>query len=75
MSGITVITTSGNTYQVAGGAKADADPVATGELFAEVFGAKPGDGGDAPWLASFGNVEAVYVSGAVTTPSAKPSGL
>lgn len=63
--GITVYTTTGNTYTAPGGDKAETAVTPTGELYAEVFGTAP-DGGDAPWLGSFGSVEAVYKNGAVT---------
>ena len=62
--GITVYTTTMNTYAVAGGVYAETAAGPTGELTAEVFGAKD-DTGNPVWLASFGNAEAVYVSGAV----------
>lgn len=63
--GITVYTTTGNTYQVAAGVEPDATIVATGELCVTVYGDKPADGSEPPWLGSFGNVEAVYKNGAV----------
>jgi hypothetical protein len=63
--GITVITTGSTAYQVASGASFNREVTVTGELMADVFAAPEGDA-DPVWLASFGNVEAVYQAGAVT---------
>jgi hypothetical protein len=65
MAGITVYTTTGNTYAVASGASCKTDEISpTGELAVSVYGS-PGATGVGPWLASFGSVEAVYQEGAV----------
>jgi hypothetical protein len=65
--GITVITTPGNTYTIAAGATQESEPTVTGELSAEVFDASGN------WLANFGSVETIYVTGAVVqvTPASK----
>jgi hypothetical protein len=63
--GITVITTSGtSTYQVPSGASFNREVTVTGELMADVFAAPAGNA-DPEWLASFGNVEAVFQAGMV----------
>jgi hypothetical protein len=74
--GITVYTTTGNTYAVTSGASWNVNGIApTGELAVSVF-APAGNEADPGLLASFGSVEAVYVSGtvAVTAQSAAPRG-
>jgi hypothetical protein len=81
MSGVTVITMTGNVYTVANGASAQASAVATGLLHAEVYGPETKTGeDDGRWLASVTNAEAVYLDDEVTvtapaeesTPAAKP---
>jgi hypothetical protein len=64
--GITVITTSGTTYQVPSGASFNREVTVTGELMADVFAA-PAGAAEPAWLASFGNVEAVFQAGTVVT--------
>jgi hypothetical protein len=64
--GITVITTGSTAYQVASGVSFNREVTVTGELMADVFGAVPDGSDQGAWLASFGNVEAVFQAGAVT---------
>jgi hypothetical protein len=72
MSGITVITMTGNVYTVASGASAETSAAsATGQLCATVYGPETQDGAeDGPWLASFTNAEAVYLTSAVEVATA-----
>jgi len=63
--GITVITTPGNTYVIATGVTAPSEVTITGELAIEVLDASGN------WLARFGSVETVYLTGAVTVPAAR----
>ena len=76
-TGVTVYTSTGNTYTVKNGADWGADPTMTGELAVTVSG-KPAGADQEKELASFGSVEAVYLTGEVTIvsgPATPPRGL
>jgi hypothetical protein len=74
--GITVYTTTGNTYAVPGAAvPPETGVTATGEL--TVLASAPADSnGSQPWLAEFGSVEAVWAGDAVvqSSPAASRGG-
>ncbi|HEY1705509.1 MAG TPA: hypothetical protein VGG75_37970 [Trebonia sp.] len=59
--GITVVTSTGNTYSVPSGLSFDGKETMTGELAVTVF-ADPAQ----PPVAAFGSVETVYQDGTVT---------
>jgi hypothetical protein len=72
-AGVLVITSTGNTYLVADGASFFAQPSLTGDLAPViVYDTSAGDAEQDQPLAAFGNVEVVYLAGAVTlvTPPA-----
>jgi hypothetical protein len=73
VSGITVITTTQNQYEIATGTGWTGEPTVTGELYVNVYATAP----DNP-VASFGNVEVVYRDDSVvlvTEPAPSARGL